>query len=100
MTMQLSRGDAGWRATGSEGIVSDARRDLDGEPAAVVAVALTTFWAPFIGPAYVESPFERREKPSETAGPQPVALGLEVDDRQIEQVFTDSVFAPRLTDFP
>lgn len=99
MTMKLEQAD-GWRAHAADGIVWTTPRGLDGEPDTVAAVAVQTFWTSFTGKAYVENPFDRREEPTPTPTPQPTALGLQVGDRQIEQVFTGSVFAPRLTNFP
>lgn len=99
MTMKLSH-DGGWRATAADGIVWETTRDLDGEPDTVATVAVHTFWTGFTDKAYVENPFERREEAKPTPESQPMALGLEIGDRQIEQVFTGSVFAPRLTTFP
>lgn len=77
------------------------RGELIEHDSKVLATVLTqTFWQPFAGTAYMETKLARRDAPIPTPPAQPVAGGLELGDRDIDQVFSDSVFAPRLTIFP
>ncbi len=55
-------------------------------------------WGPLTGNAYAGGDLQGGA-PGEAIGPFLPALGLDVGDRQIERVFTNSVFTPRMDDF-
>lgn len=99
MSMRLAHERGNWEMFSGPGIATTAGTAMDGEADALGAVLLQSFWAPIVGSAYLETPIEVREKREPTPAPLPVAAGLELGDRDIEQVFSDSVFAPRLTTF-
>lgn len=90
-TTQMALGD---------GIAASPTTPTPGEGTLVREILQQTFWQPFIGSAYLETPIERRDPTQPTPAQQPAALGLALGDRDIDQVFSDSVFAPRLTLFP
>lgn len=63
---------------------------------AVFALLETSLWTPLTGNAYVEARMEEDPKPT----PQgfEAAAGLDLREREIEEMFTDSVFPPRIRD--
>ena len=89
-----------WAMSFADGIATTASTPASGEAQLLRGILLNTFWQPIIGSAYLETTVEKREETTVTPAQQPVALGLPLGDRDIDQVFTDSVFAPRLTLFP
>lgn len=97
LTLRVSA-DA-WLA--ADGIVTHATTAVEGgEPRLMHDILQMRFWKPVVGSAYLDTAIRRRESPTQTPPQQPVALGLALGDRDIEQVFSDSVFAPRFTLFP
>lgn len=99
LTLHLD-GTRDWAMTVQGGIVTAAKTPMQGEARLLSGILLQTFWQPVIGSSYLETPIQKREPTIDTPPQQPVALGLALGDRDIDQVFTDSVFAPRLTLFP
>lgn len=99
LTLRLD-GTNGWAMSLNSGIGTVAETPISGEAQLVHAILLETFWLPVVGPQYLETAIEKREPAIETPPQQPVALGLPLGDRDIDQVFTDSVFTPRLTVLP
>ena len=100
LTVALDRAGANWSARVAPGITLRTPEALADDETLVATVLQETFWRRLVGRNYMESDISRRDAIEPTPGPQPVAAGLELGDRDIEQVFSDSVFAPRLTDFP
>jgi len=99
MTLHLD-GSQNWAMRVSSGIGTGPETPIAGESQLLRGILIATFWEPIIGPQYLETTIEKREKTLETPTQQPTAMGLPLGDRDIDQVFTDSVFAPRLTLFP
>ena len=99
LTVRLDGVNA-WRTTLADGIADHADTPIDAESALLEAILRDTFWSPVVGPSYIETPIERRQTLQQTPPQQPRALGLMLGDRDIDQVFTNSVFAPRMTLFP
>lgn len=61
-------------------------------------VLAAQLWEPLTGNAYADGDLQAGA-PGEVIGPFLPALGLDVGDRQIERVFTNSVFTPRMDGF-
>ena len=99
LSVQLD-GRSGWVMKLGDGIGVDTTTELSGEGALLSQILRTTFWDPVVSNAYLETSLERRETPEPTPPQHPTALGLSLGDRDIDQVFTESVFAPRLTIYP
>lgn len=93
-------GTNGWAMTVGDGIITTPSTAMKGESRLLEGIIVGTFWQPIIGSQYLETDVERRERTTPTPAQQPTALGLPLGDRDIDQVFSDSVFAPRLTLFP
>lgn len=99
-SVKLGRDSAGWAATfHSGGTHTDETSGGEIDEARLYADVFTAqLWAPLTGTDYASA--SRR-----TGDPQPVpspfheALGLEVGDRDIDRVFTNSVFTPRMDGF-
>lgn len=98
--VQLVRDSAGWAAT-LDAEAAEATRSLAGESdeSGLYADVLTTqLWAPLTGTDYA-SASRRTDDPQPVPSPFREALGLEVGDRDIDRVFTNSVFTPRMDGF-
>ncbi len=100
VTLDVDKAAGGWDGTFAEGIVREGTRPLDADPAIVAVVLQQVFWTPFVASSYMDTTVERRDVPLPTPRPHPVAAGLELGDRDIDQVYSDTVFPPRLTAFP
>lgn len=108
VTALFERRDSRWRQGIASGLSLPLGDDLGDEPGdnypsteeeaagEVVAQVLTeSIWKRFAGDAYLESP--QSGSMANEAGPEdvPRALGLEVEDRMIDQVYSDTKFPPR-----
>ena len=96
----LARNSAGWGATLYPGYLPKA--DTSGpeiDQADLYADVLTAqLWTPLTGTDYA-SATRRSDDPQPIPSTFRRALGLDVDDRDIARVFTNSVFTPRMDDF-
>lgn len=99
MTLHLD-GSQNWAMRVARGIGTSPTTPIEGESQLLRGILIATFWEPIIGPQYLETAMAKREETVATPGQQPTAMGLALGDRDIDQVFSDSVFAPRLTLFP
>jgi len=100
VTALFSRERSEWRQTLVSGLsfpdVEDRPALEGGESGAVIARLLTdAIWDRFAGDAYLKSP--QSGSTSERARPERVsrALGLRVEDRTVQQVYSDTEFPPR-----
>lgn len=98
-SLTVTLAEDGWKL--SNGLVARGMTPTEhGEPALLHDILRSTFWRPVTGPAYIETTLARREEAAQTPQQQPIALGLVLGARDIDQVFNDSVFVPRFTLFP
>lgn len=100
VSLSLARRDDQWLAHISEGVVLEASQRVNLDASVVAAVLTQTFWTPYTGNAYLEFNAARQTEHLATPATHPLSAGIPLGDRDIEQVFSDSVFAPRLTGFP
>lgn len=103
-TMQLERAadeQAGWGARLERGQTwgaqdSEAPAPELGEVAELTATIFEQdFWGPLTGPDYVEAA-PRADQEIELPGDIEPAIGLPVRERQIEEIYRDTVFVPRV----
>lgn len=97
-TVALEETDAGWVAAKDDGVVypvgESKSESLTGAAGLAREILTKRFWQPLTGAGFVEakqSATEEREIPSGIER----ALGLEVRERQLEEVYRDTVFPPR-----
>lgn len=97
-TVGLEEVDTSWVAAKGNGVVfpvGESRSDsLTGAAGLAREILTKRFWEPLTGAGFVEakqSALEARELPSSISP----ALGLEVRERQLEEVYKDTVFPPR-----
>ncbi|QDG52706.1 hypothetical protein FIV42_18765 [Persicimonas caeni] len=97
-TVALDRTDAGWVAAKDNGVVypvGESKSDsLTGAAGLAREILTKRFWEPLTGVGFVEAKQSATEE-SELPADIERALGLEVRERQIEEVYKDTVFPPR-----
>lgn len=99
-TLRMRVASGQWTQVWAKGISMTPTEQFEGEGKVLSAIMEQTFWAPFTGSAYLETPVSYRDEANAEQTRLPIALGATLGDRDIDQVFSDSVFAPRLTQFP
>ena len=72
-----------------------ARGSLEGVAELSRDIFTRHFWKPFVGPAFVEAKSRAAEFEPIAEGPKP-ALGMDLKERTIEQVYRNTVFPPRM----
>ncbi len=102
-TLALGRADGAWSAQLIDGVAYPVSEPTDAplDEAAQLAANIfeRRFWQPFTGASFVEAT-PRAEDQRALPAPLEPALGLEVRDRQIEEVYRDTVFPPRMDTTP
>jgi hypothetical protein len=93
----MRRGSNAWAAK-TRASTEDAGRATIDEADLYASVLISQVWRPLTGNAYASATMRRAEV-VELPSPFRAALGLEVGDRAIDRVFTNSVFTPRMDDF-
>lgn len=97
--------EGGWRARRADGLVypapAEAEPVLDEAADLAVEIADERFWKPFSGPGFVEAR-SRVDTDDEVDLPDPLqpALGLDERDRDIEEVYEETSFPPRMDSDP
>lgn len=95
-TAVFDLGSDGWRRSILDGLVLEGASGRSAEESVGVAarVLTETIWKPYSGTAYTASAGDGGERAGEEA--PDAALGLEVGERGIEQVYSGTEFPPRV----
>jgi hypothetical protein len=102
-TVSLERADGDWSVRKFDDALyptpADDATSIDGAAELASDIFERAFWTPFVGPAFVEA-IPRAEDEAPTPAPIEPALGLELRERQLEEVYRDTVFPPRMDTTP
>lgn len=102
-TVSLERADGQWGVRKFDDAVyptpADQGSSIEGAAELAPDIFERAFWTPFVGSAFVEA-IPRAEDHAPTPLPIEPALGLELRERQLEEVYRDTVFPPRMDTDP
>jgi hypothetical protein len=103
-TLTIEKTDAGWSAhrvgaavypADEAALQATKTRSLDGANELIREIFSTRFWDPLTRVGFVEAKEAATEEMALPTGIEP-ALGLEVRERQLEEIYADTVFPPRV----
>jgi hypothetical protein len=104
-TVSLDKTDTGWSGQKFAGAVYPAERaaladdkvsSLGSANDLIREILTTRFWEPLTGVGFVEAKPRAEEGQDGLTGGLAPSLGLEVRERQLEEIYSDTIFPPRI----